>query len=579
MVIRAKIRSLAAASIISMIVLISVPTISWAETSYTPSTWAAEKVSICNKAGIIPAGFDSMPYNGNITRRDFFELIINTCRLYGVKLPEISEPYHFTDTQDTSAEYAYKLGLTQGTAPGIFGPDEPLTREMASVVLSRIRMLFEHTATEVYKEADRNGYDNGGYGNDGDNSSGYGSGGYNNDGYDNGDYGNGGYMFDRGGYNGRRREYYDWWYQEPTFVYETQDGTLAYASPMDEWQADRLLNKYSADSDEVSDWAKASMADVYSSGLITGMGGGSLVPKGNITREQAAIMSLNVLAYNDVSKLKEIGIDECVIPAPAAIYISLSYSKYDALLNWNEIPAAAAYDITVFNDGEPAYSTRVNSNYLDMSEGSPESLYGSIFGNESRTVRSALQVIPVDSEGKPSIFSMKKDFSLYPWRNLNELITGNPEMSQFGSKAAADQNMIQVTVKVWDLNKSGEKITASRTLTVNKNVADDVKSIFEEIYNGKEKFPIKNISAYSYRDGKSQHSNGTAIDINPNENYFLLSNGKISAGSFWKPGENPYSIKPGGDVVRAFNKYGWHWSPDMKWPNGKDYMHFSLLGI
>ncbi|NLK87911.1 MAG: S-layer homology domain-containing protein [Clostridiaceae bacterium] len=298
MVINAKIRSLATASIISVITLISVPTVSLAEEAYTPSRWAAEKISICSEAGIISAGFDSMPYNGNITRRDFFELMINTCRLYGIELPELSEPYHFTDTQDASAEYAYLLGLTQGTAPGIFGPDQPLTREMASVVLSRIRLLFEHAASGVYEETDR-----------------------------------GRYMFDRGGYNGRRREYYDWYWGTPP-VYETQDGTLAYAPPMDEWQADRLLDKYSADSDAISEWAKTGMADVYSLGLITGVGGGSLDPKGNITREQAAIMSLNVLAYNDASKLKTIGIDKCVIPAPAAIYISLSYSKYDALLNW-----------------------------------------------------------------------------------------------------------------------------------------------------------------------------------------------------------------------------------------------------
>lgn len=203
----------------------------------------------------------------------------------------------------------------------------------------------------------------------------------------------------------------------------------------------------------------------------------------------------------------------------------------------------------------------------------------SIFGNETRTIRPVLQVVPVDSEGRPSMFSMKKEFIFYPWRNLNEMITGNPDRHLFDSKAEADMNMVRVTVKVWDLDRSGNKITVSKTLTVNKNVADDVKKIFEEIYNGKEKFPIKEIGAYSYRDGKSQHSNGTAIDINPNENCFLRSDGSIASGSYWKPGEDPYSIVPGGDVVRAFNKYGWHWSPDMDWPNGKDYMHFSLLGI
>jgi hypothetical protein len=544
MIKKANFRILAAAMITSIITLISVPTASWAEAAYTPSSWAAEKVGICREAGITPAGFDSMPFNESISRKDFFELIINACRIYGVPLPELSGTYYFTDIQDTSAEYAYLLGLTQGTSPGIFSPDQPLTREMASVVLSRIRLLFEHTAAGGFEETEHDRF-----------------------------------MNDRGGFwGGFGRPWYDW-YQYTAPVYKTQEGTLAYSPPMDEWQAVRLLNKYSADSDEISEWAKAGMADVYSLGLITGIGGGALDPKGNITREQAAIMSLNVLAYSDEAKLKALGIDECVIPAPAAIYISMSYSKYDAILTWNDIPSAAAYDITVFGeDGTTAYSTRTSDNFIDLSEGSPENLYISIFGSELRSVRSALQVVPVDSEGRPSLFSMKKDFLLYPWKNLNEMITGDPDRSQFSSKAEADRNMVQITVKVWDLDRSGNKVTTSRSLTVNKNVAEDVKKIFEEIYNGKEKFPIKNVSAYSYRDGKSQHSNGTAIDINPNENYFLQSNGSISSGSYWKPGEDPYSIIPGGDVVRAFNKYGWHWSPDMKWPNGRDYMHFSLLG-
>lgn len=49
-------------------------------------------------------------------------------------------------------------------------------------------------------------------------------------------------------------------------------------------------------------------------------------------------------------------------------------------------------------------------------------------------------------------------------------------------------------------------------------------------------------------------------------------------GTLWKPGQNPYSIVPDGDVVQVFNRYGWHWSPDMHWSNGADYMHFSLFG-
>ncbi len=230
MIKKANFRILAAAMITSIITLISVPTASWAEAAYTPSSWAAEKVRICQEAGIIPPGFDSMPYNENITRKDFFELIINTCRFYGIKLPELSGSYHFTDTQDASAEYAYVLGLTQGTSPGIFSPDQTLTREMASVVLSRIRLLFEHAEDGVIKETDRSMY-----------------------------------MFDRGGYEGHMDGYGFWmfdWYRPTPPVYWTSDGTLSYSDPMNTWEADYLLRQHAADSDEISDWARAGMADL-----------------------------------------------------------------------------------------------------------------------------------------------------------------------------------------------------------------------------------------------------------------------------------------------------------------------------
>ena len=125
---------------------------------------------------------------------------------------------------------------------------------------------------------------------------------------------------------------------------------------------------------------------------------------------------------------------------------------------------------------------------------------------------------------------------------------------------------------------SGDKTTHTITLLVNKNLAETAKKIFAEIYNGSEKFPIKGCAGYQWRGGTSQHNAGAAIDLNANENYFLAADGSIKAGSLWQPGINPYSIKPDGDVVRAFNNNGWHWSPDMNWSNGADYMHFSLLG-
>ncbi|MCX7714174.1 MAG: M15 family metallopeptidase [Clostridia bacterium] len=147
------------------------------------------------------------------------------------------------------------------------------------------------------------------------------------------------------------------------------------------------------------------------------------------------------------------------------------------------------------------------------------------------------------------------------------------------SKAEADANMVVVTVPVWKLRSDGSKVPSTSDIKVNKTLAAEVVQIFTEIYNGSEKFPIKSIGGYSWRQtatgGKSQHSYGTAIDINPDENYCIYNTGK-RIGSFWKPYDDPYSIPPDGDVVRVFKKYGWIWGGE--WNSLKDYMHFSYLG-
>lgn len=146
----------------------------------------------------------------------------------------------------------------------------------------------------------------------------------------------------------------------------------------------------------------------------------------------------------------------------------------------------------------------------------------------------------------------------------------------YNNQAAAKADMVMVTVYTWDINSNGEKYTRSWQLEVHKNLADTVKAIFEEIYNGEEQFPIHTLGGFRWAT-KSEHSIGCAIDINYDENYYCDPNGNALVGSFWKPGENPYSIKPDGDVVKAFEKYGFVWG--VNWNSGyKDYMHFSFYG-
>ena len=147
----------------------------------------------------------------------------------------------------------------------------------------------------------------------------------------------------------------------------------------------------------------------------------------------------------------------------------------------------------------------------------------------------------------------------------------------YADTAEAQEHMVTIAVKVWAFADSThtEKVTRTQYLQVHENIAETVKAIFDEIYNGDEQFPIYAVGCYRW-SSDSEHTVGLAIDINPDENYECYNDGTPMTGSYWKPGEDPYSILPDGDVVQAFKKYGFGWGGE--WRSKKDYMHFSFFG-
>lgn len=153
----------------------------------------------------------------------------------------------------------------------------------------------------------------------------------------------------------------------------------------------------------------------------------------------------------------------------------------------------------------------------------------------------------------------------------------------YTTQAEAEANMVDVTVKVWSLLSSGQKTPATKTFKVHGAIADEVHAVFDEIFEGDEKFPIKDAGGYFWRAStRSEHRQGTAIDLNYMENMecTIDKNGKVikvTTGSHWTPILDPYSIPAGGDVVRAFAAHGFAWGGDA-WTSKRDYMHFSYFG-
>lgn len=154
---------------------------------------------------------------------------------------------------------------------------------------------------------------------------------------------------------------------------------------------------------------------------------------------------------------------------------------------------------------------------------------------------------------------------------------GSADKTYFKSAADASGYMVTISVPIWKLNSStGQKYSTTASLTVHKLVEKEVKAIFDDIYNSAEKFPINSIGGARYSDSM-RHSWGCAIDINPNENYYINYNTGATVGSFcYKNGTSPYCITPDGSVVKAFAKYGWGWG-GQGYSTAADYMHFSIL--
>lgn len=184
---------------------------------------------------------------------------------------------------------------------------------------------------------------------------------------------------------------------------------------------------------------------------------------------------------------------------------------------------------------------------------------------------------------------------------------GTANKSYFSSASEAAPYMTTVSVPIWTMDKAGNKYASTCAITVNKAVADDVRGIFQMIFDDPEQFPIYggwSAGGARYTD-HMRHSWGCAIDINAYYNCECTINwntyyNRVTCGYGWWPlyhadatfsgtmkSQSPYSIgkttgEYGYSVVRAFAAYGWGWGGNgySKHADGTqkfDYMHFSVL--
>ncbi len=138
-------------------------------------------------------------------------------------------------------------------------------------------------------------------------------------------------------------------------------------------------------------------------------------------------------------------------------------------------------------------------------------------------------------------------------------------------------------------------------LVVKAEYAEGIVAVMRTLYA--EQFPIQrmelvdvfagdddasmaanNTSAFNCREVSrrpgvwSQHAFGTAIDINPVQNPYILRDGTVLPPQAVTDRATPVPglISADGAVVRAFDEIGWGWGGN--WTGVLDYQHFSASG-
>ena len=495
------------------------------------SSWAKDEYITLSNYGILEKDIVKMNLNENITRQEFCTLIVNVYE--GVKSIKLEEKDTdiFLDTANESVIKAYKAGIVNGKGEGRFCPDDFITRQEMAVMISRALNKIS-----------------------------------------------------------------------PDYIIYTN-------------QIKEFKMNFS-DYDQTAQWAIADMAAVCKHEIITGTQDGNVEPLNFATREQAICMMSRICSVNTYNKRN--------YNIPVITQIERSKSERNVIgIKWTKIANVSGYGVIIKCDGEETvvidvpksknsldnynlpygeekeYSIVVSADYANGKEVFSE--YAQInkdtqFGeaveeavfeeNQEDEVENDSLKESIDEEIKDETIENVTDNNVWELKDLSleeKELRVFPEGVYFENAEEAELYMVEVEVPVWRLTEDGEKVESNKYIIINSALAEDVVNIFTEIFNDPSQFPIKNVGGYYWRNTASgrlsQHSYGTCIDINYNENYYVEPDGTPIVGSHWLPGEDPYSIAEDSIVVKTFAKYGWLWGGNC-WGDkyARDYMHFTYLG-
>ena len=310
------------------------------------------------------------------------------------------------------------------------------------------------------------------------------------------------------------------------------------------------------DAKEIASWAQNHVAFMLDNNLMAGDEDGQFRPNDPVTREEAAIIAYRCfIRYGRDWK--------------GQIQTALRQTRDSS----GRTIQTLVKTITLDGGATVALRNADNPNAPDVSQSS----YASSGGG------TAPSGTPLQSPDENGLYRLKTySETLASGEAAEKEARIFKDGIKYTSAEEANAHMSDVTVDVWKLDSDGNLYSSTLSFKINSVLKDDVIEIFKEIYNSPVKAPLKDVTAYGWRNAMSSgsysdHNYGTAIDLNYNENYCVYASGTV-VGSFYDPVNSVYSFPQNGIVVQTFAKYGWLWGGNA-WVSGTvDYMHFSYLG-
>jgi hypothetical protein len=188
-------------------------------------------------------------------------------------------------------------------------------------------------------------------------------------------------------------------------------------------------------------------------------------------------------------------------------------------------------------------------------------------------------------------FAYDCSYSVFKWNTIQRKIIGPIEVKKMKSELSKlEIGPYGCTVCREDQKRI--KLANGREVLLCNKIAGKLKyQLDQALFSG---FPVNTLKGYivkmtrgeidkkGFRTGFSNHSYGTAIDINRNDNGMYNKCLEfspacvLSQGGKWSV-ENPNSIKADSMLVNGLKEIGLKWGGEIKGKQ-KDFMHFSTTG-